>query len=150
MPIRSNGPRRRGRLTQAGRYRSTSPLDPRPLTPDPIPVTFEVRLIIVLLFFALWSLLGFLPWSFAAVIRRGRDVLLALPLALAAASLAGVLVPLLGARDETGFLLSIGTAFVGGILGTLGGILLALRLSAAFTPSSAHDQPAKEDASKEA
>jgi len=77
-------------------------------------MTFEARLIFVLLFFALWALLGFLPWSFAAVIRRGRHVLPALPLALAAASLAGVLVPLLGPRDVTGFLLSIATAFVGG------------------------------------
>jgi flagellar biosynthesis protein FliR len=92
-------------------------------------VTFEARLIFVLLFFALWSFLGFLPWSFAAVIRRGRHVLLALPLALAAASLAGVLVPLLGARDETGFLLSIATALLGGVLGTVAGILLAVRIS---------------------
>ena len=99
-------------------------------------MTFEARLIFVLLFFALWSLLGFLPWSFAAVIRRGRHVLLALPLALAAASLAGVLVPLLGPRDETGFLLSIATAFLGGVLGTAAGITLAVRLSAPSAASS--------------
>jgi hypothetical protein len=110
-------------------------------------VTFEVRLIIVLLLFALWSFLGFLPWSFAAVIRRGRDVLPALPLALASGSLAGVLVPLLGARDETGFLLSIGAAVAGGILGTLGGILLALRLSTATAHPTVHDDPANEDPS---
>jgi hypothetical protein len=91
-------------------------------------VTFEARLILVLLFFALWSLLGFLPWSFAAVICGGRHVLLALPVALAAASLAGVLVPLIGPRDETGFLLSIATAFLGGTLGTAAGIALARRL----------------------
>ena len=91
-------------------------------------MTFEARLIIVLLLFALWGLLGFLPWSFAAVIRRGRHVLLALPLALATASLAGVLVPLIGPRDETGFLLSIATAFAGGILGTGAGVALARRL----------------------
>ncbi len=93
-------------------------------------MTFEARLIFVLLVFYLWSLLGFLPWSFAAVIRRGRHVLLALPLALAAASLAGVLVPLLGARDETGFLLSTATALLGGIMGTAAGIALAVRISA--------------------
>jgi hypothetical protein len=93
-------------------------------------VTFEARLIFVLLFFALWGFLGFLPWSFAAIIRRGRHVLLALPMALAAASLAGVLVPLIGARDETGFLISIATAFAGGILGTAAGVALAVRLSA--------------------
>jgi hypothetical protein len=102
-------------------------------------VTFEARLIFVLLFFALWSFLGFLPWSFAAVIRRGRHVLLALPLALAAASLAGVLVPLIGARDETGFLLSIATAFAGGVLGTAAGVALAIRLSAPSASSSPDD-----------
>ena len=91
-------------------------------------MTFEARLAIVLLFFALWSFLGFLPWSVAAVVRRGREVLPALPLALAGASLAGVLVPLLGSRDEGGFLLSIGTAFVGGALGTAAGVALAVRL----------------------
>ena len=91
-------------------------------------MTFEARLIFVLLFFALWGFLGFLPWSLAAVIRRGRHVLPALPLAVAASSLAGVLVPLLGARDLTGFLVSIGTAFVGGVLATVAGVLLAHRL----------------------
>ena len=94
-------------------------------------MTFEARLIFVLLFFALWAFLGFLPWSFAAVIRRGRHVLLALPLALTAACLAGVLVPLIGACDETGFLVSIATAFLGGVVGTAGGIALALRISPA-------------------
>ena len=102
-------------------------------------MTFEARLIFVLLFFALWSFLGFLPWSFAAVIRRGRHVLLALPLALAVASLAGVLVPLLGARDETGFLLSIATAFLGGVLGTAAGVALAARISAPSAGSSPDD-----------
>ena len=91
-------------------------------------MTFEARLILVLLFFALWGFLGFLPWSFAAVIRRGRHVLPALPLALAAASVAGVLVPLLGARDLGGFLVSIGAAFAAGVLGTVAGVALAVRL----------------------
>ncbi len=103
-------------------------------------MTFEARLIFVLLFFALWSFLGFLPWSFAAVIRRGRHVLPALPLALAAACLAGVLVPLIGARDETGFLLSIATAFVGGVVGTVAGVALAFRISpTAAKQDAAHD-----------
>ena len=92
-------------------------------------MTFEARLIIVLLFFALWGFLGFLPWSFAAVIRRGRHVLPALPLAVSSSSLAGVLVPLLGARDLTGFLVSIGTAFAAGTLATVAGVVLARRLS---------------------
>ncbi len=108
---------------------SLRPLDRYPFTPDPIPMTFEARLIFVLLFFALWGFLGFLPWSLAAVISRGRHVLPALPLAVAASSLAGVLGPLLGARDLTGFLVSIGTAFAGGVLATVAGVVLARRLS---------------------
>ncbi len=91
-------------------------------------MTFEARLAFVLIFFALWAFLGFLPWSFAAVIRRGRHVLPALPLAMATASLAGVLVPLLGARDVGGFLLSLLTAFLGGAIGTAAGVALAVRL----------------------
>ena len=102
-------------------------------------MTFEARLAFVLLFFALWSLLGFLPWSVAAVIRRGRHVLPALPIAIAASALAGLLVPLLGAQDETGFLLSIATSFAGGVLGTAVGIALALRLSADAANESDHD-----------
>ena len=96
-------------------------------------MTFEARLIFVLIFFALWAFLGFLPWSVAAVIRRGRHVLPALPLALATASLAGVLVPLLGARDVGGFLLSLLTAFLGGAIGTAAGVAIAVRLSNSST-----------------
>lgn len=92
-------------------------------------MTFEARLIIVLLYFALWGFLGLLPWTFAAVARRGREVLPALPLALAAACLAGVLVPIVGARDETGFLVSIATAFAGGVAGTAAGVALSVRLA---------------------
>ena len=108
---------------------SLYPLDRHPFTTDPSPMTFEARLIFILLLFALWGFLGFLPWSLAAVIRRGRHVLPALPLAVATSSLAGVLVPLLGARALTGFLVSIGTAFAGGTLATAAGVLLARRLS---------------------
>jgi hypothetical protein len=103
-------------------------------------MTFEVRLIFVLLFFALWGFLGFLPWSFAAVIRRGRHVLPALPVALATASLAGVLVPLLGPRDVDGFLLSLLTAFLGGAIGTAAGVAIAVRLFAQSAPSSTDER----------
>ncbi len=103
-------------------------------------MTSEARLIIVLLLFALWGFLGFLPWSFAAVIRRGRQVLPALPIALGLAALAGVLVPIVGARDERGFLVSIGTAFAGGVLGTVVGIALTVRLSATPANPSTDDQ----------
>ena len=92
-------------------------------------MTFEARLIIVLLYFALWGFLGLLPWTFAAVARRGREVLPALPTAVAAAWLAGVLVPIVGARNQTGFLVSIATAFAGGVAGTAAGVALSVRLA---------------------
>ena len=98
-------------------------------------MTFEARLIIVLLYFALWGVLGLLPWAFAAAARRGRDVLPALPIAVAAAWLAGVLVPLIGGRDETGFLVSIGTAFAGGVAGTAAGVALSVHLAANDEPA---------------
>lgn len=101
-------------------------------------MTFEARIAFVLLFFALWGFLGFLPWSVAAVLRRGRDVLPALPVAVAAACVAGVLVPLLGARDTTGFVVSVPVAFAGGVTGTVAGVALAVRLSA---NDSADDEP---------
>jgi hypothetical protein len=92
-------------------------------------VTFEARLAIVLLYFVLWGFLGLLPWTLVAVARRGRAVLPALPIAVAAAWLAGVLVPIVGERDATGFLVSIGTAFAGGVAGTAAGVALSTRLA---------------------
>jgi len=92
-------------------------------------VTFEARLAIVLLYFALWGFLGLLPWTFAAVARRGRAVLPALPIAVAAAWVAGVLVPVVGERDSNGFLVSIVTAFAGGVAGTTAGVALSARLA---------------------
>ena len=93
-------------------------------------MTFEARLAIVLLYFVLWGFLGLLPWTLAAVARRGRAVLPALPIAVAAACLAGVLVPIVGERDATGFLISIATAFAGGVAGTAAGVALSVRLAA--------------------
>lgn len=91
-------------------------------------MTTEARLAFVLFFFAVWCFLGLLCWAFAAVIARGRGALPALPLALAAASAAGVAVPLLGARDLVGFFLSLLTAVIGGALGSAGGVALARRV----------------------
>jgi len=93
-------------------------------------VTFEARLAIVLLYFVLWGFLGLLPWTLAAVARRGRAVLPALPIAVAAGCLAGVLVPIVGERDATGFLISIATAFAGGAAGTAAGVAFSVRLAA--------------------
>jgi len=88
-------------------------------------MTFEARLLFVAAFFLLWGLLGFLSWSCAAVWRRGRGVLPALPFSVLSAWLGGVAVPVIaGARDERGLLASIGTALLFGALGTVGGLYL--------------------------
>ncbi len=92
-------------------------------------MTTEARLGFVLIFFALWCLIGLLPWTVAAVFSRGRGALLALPLALAGASAAGVLLPLLGLRDTLGFLLSLPAALAGAALASAAGLALARRLS---------------------
>jgi hypothetical protein len=93
-------------------------------------MTFEVRLAFLLAFFALWTLLGFLPWTIAAVVRRGRDVLPALPLAIAGGAAGGVLVPTVGADDARSFLVSLATSFLGGAFLSVLGIWLAIRLTA--------------------
>ncbi len=94
------------------------------------PVTFEARLAFILAFFALWCLLGLLPWAAAAVLTRGRDALPALPLALVAGGGGGVLLPALGLRDERGFLLSLLAAPIASALATALTIVLARRLRA--------------------
>jgi len=101
-------------------------------------VTLEARLAFILFFFAVWCLLGLLPWAIAAVLSRGRGALLALPLALTGAAAAGVLVPLLGLRDALGFLLSLPAAVAGSTLASAAAIALARRLSG--TASSTDDR----------
>lgn len=91
-------------------------------------MTTEARLAFVLFFFAVWCFVGLMSWAVAAVIARGRGALPALPLALAAASAAGVAVTLLGGRDLVGFFVSLLTAAIGGALGAASGIALARRV----------------------
>ncbi|UCH86392.1 MAG: hypothetical protein JSU97_07640 [Dehalococcoidia bacterium] len=85
----------------------------------------DLDIIFLALLFIMWAILGFLPWLALALLRRGRGVLIALPLAVVGGAGGGVLVPAAGARDETGLFLSLGTAIVGG----LALALLGLRLS---------------------
>jgi len=85
----------------------------------------DLDIIFLALLFIMWAILGFIPWLALAVLRRGRGVLIALPLAVAGGAGGGVLVPAAGAKDETGLFLSLGTALVGG----LALALLGLRLS---------------------
>jgi hypothetical protein len=85
----------------------------------------DLDIIFLALLFIVWAILGFIPWLVLAVLRRGRGVLIALPLAVAGGAGGGVLVPAAGARDETGLLLSLGTALVGGLALALLGLRLA-------------------------
>jgi hypothetical protein len=85
----------------------------------------DLDIIFLALLFIMWAVLGFIPWLALAVLRRGRGVLIALPLAVAGGAVGGVLVPAAGARGETSLFLSLGTALVGG----LALALLGLRLS---------------------
>lgn len=85
----------------------------------------DLDIIFLALLFIMWAILGFIPWLVLAVLRRGRGVLIALPLAVAGGAGGGVLVPAAGAKDETGLFLSLGTALVGG----LALAMLGLRLS---------------------
>lgn len=87
-------------------------------------MTVEARVAFLAFFFTVWALLGLVPWLGAALWRRGRGVVLALPLAPLAGCLVGALVPVLGTDDGRGFLLSLVAAFAGGALGTAAGVLL--------------------------
>ncbi len=89
---------------------------------------WEARLAFVLFFFLCWSVVGLFPWVVSAVAVRGRGSLLALPLALAGACAAGVLVPALGQRDFAGFWLSLLTAAAGGTAGSIAGVAFYRRL----------------------
>ena len=91
-------------------------------------MTFEARLVFILAFFLIWSIVALVPWAAAAVISRGRGAALALPLCIAAGCAFGVAVPALGARDGAGFVASIFAAFVGSTLAAVGTIALARRL----------------------
>jgi hypothetical protein len=97
-------------------------------------VTFEARLAFLLFFFLCWAIVGLLPWAAFAAVSRGRGALLALPTALAAACAAGILVPMLGQRDVTGFWLSLCAAVFGGAAGAYGGITFARRLESRRSP----------------
>ena len=61
----------------------------------------------------LWGALGLVPWCVALLAGRGRGALVALPLSFAAGVAAGALVPALGMKDATGFVVSLGAAMLG-------------------------------------
>jgi hypothetical protein len=91
-------------------------------------VTLEARIAFVVFFFVVWCLIGLVPWAIAAVWTRGRGALMALPTALVGAAAFGVLIPVLGQRDLTGFLISLPSALAGGALGAVAGVVLDRQL----------------------
>jgi hypothetical protein len=107
-------------------------------------MTFEARLAFVLFFFALWLFFGLLIWAAVAVLRRGRGAMLALPLALAGAAAAGVLVPVLGWQDAGGFVFSVCTACVGAALGAFAGVALSDRMGFSQAPPDDALRPERE------
>jgi len=84
--------------------------------------------IFLALLLIVWTGLGATAWLAIAIVHRGRGVLAGLPLAMAGGIGAGVLVPAAGARDETGLLLSLGAALVGGFALSLVGIRIHSRM----------------------
>jgi hypothetical protein len=88
-----------------------------------MPIDLDVIFLALLL--TMWAILGFIPWLVLAVRRRGRGVLIALPLAVAGGIGGGVLVPAAGLRDVVALILSVGAALLGGLILSL----LGLRLS---------------------
>jgi len=92
-------------------------------------MTFEARFAFVVFFFLCWTIVALLPWVVTAILVRGRGAIVALPLAVLAAWAGGVLVPLLGWRDMTGFFVSLAAAVLAAGAGSAGGIAFARRLN---------------------
>ena len=86
-----------------------------------------MRAALLIVFFGIWGVLGMLPWMATALLRRGEGVLLSLPLAIVGGTAGGVLVPVIGLRDEYGLLLSLLTASLGGFFFSTIGIVLTDR-----------------------
>jgi hypothetical protein len=100
-------------------------------------MTVEARVLFVLLFFSVWAFMGLVAWAAVAVLRRGDGAIFALPVSLTASCAAGVLLPLAGLRDASGFFLSLAAALVG----SLAGYALTLALLRRFAPPGFERQP---------
>jgi hypothetical protein len=105
-------------------------------------MTFEARLAFVLFFFLCWTIVALLPWAVTAVAVRGRGAIIALPLAVFAAWAAGVVVPLAGWRDATGFFVSLLAALVAASAASAAGIAVARRIEALRASEPAASRPA--------
>jgi hypothetical protein len=95
---------------------------------DAIPVTTEARLGFLLFFFLCWAVVSLLPWAALAVLNRGRGAEWALPVAVLAGWVAGVLIPIIGLRDFTGWMISLFAAFIGAAAGSLAALAVWRRV----------------------
>jgi len=91
-----------------------------------MPIDLDV--IFLALLVSIWAILGLIPWLVLAVRRRGRGVLIALPLAIAGGIGGGVLVPAVGLRDVMALVLSVGASLLGGLALSLVGIRIHSRM----------------------
>jgi len=107
-------------------------------------MTFEARVAFVVFFFAVWLFFGLMAWAAVAVLRRGRGALVALPLALLGAAVAGMLVPVLGWQNAAGFFVSLCAATAGGFAGAIAGVAFASRMGPASPPVDATKRPERE------
>ena len=92
-------------------------------------MSIDLDVIFLALLVGIWAILGLMPWLVLAVRRRGRGVLIALPLAIAGGIGGGVLVPAVGLRDVLALILSVGAALVGGLALSLLGLRLSRNLA---------------------
>ena len=84
----------------------------------------NLEVLALVLMLGLWTVLGSVCWLVGAVARRGRGVLVALPLAALGGLAGGLLVPALGRRDGEGLVASLLAALVGGLVLTVAGLRL--------------------------
>jgi len=84
-------------------------------------MNYEARVGFVFIFLLIWAVIGSIPWAVAAIRMRGRGALPLLPIVIMSAILAGIIVPLAGAKDVTGFWLSLLTALIGAIIASVAG-----------------------------
>lgn len=93
-------------------------------------MTTEARLGFLLFFFLCWTVVGLMPWAIATVANRGRGAEWALPVAIVAACAGGVLVPAVGLRDFTGWVISLFVAMAASAAGSFGAIAAWRRVEA--------------------
>lgn len=91
-------------------------------------MTYEARVGFVIVFLLIWAVIGVIPWALAAIQMRGRGALPLLPIVILSAILAGIIVPLTGAKGVTGFWISLVTALIGAIIASVAGTRFLPRL----------------------